>query len=539
MAHPYFNGSNITSEATSTGVIVVDRKPFDSKKTVGTDQEILSIDSLLTDMPNYLYDGMLVEDTDNSVTWQVYTDGTNWYKRIYDGMIHVKAVSVTDIIYPHGQTTVDGETITYGDIVFQVGGLPQLRGLWVYSADAPGQDNSHTTPCDGYIRHPLFDTVEDQLANVIIIADGGTVWKNSQWVCTTLGNITGCAEDLNGDAASPELLHWYYWAARPTDLGLGNEDYDALVGTAMSDSWLNFDPVSTQALGSTKYTEDANIGLFSYSNFVDASIADAGCDAYMSYDSDVGYIIANVNKEYLVQKVDSTDHFVAFYEDSGAGALPTSILIAKDDWCKTILYQNPADVEDVEFFTHSNRRCYQVTKTGITADGDTTVDIPMGYSVFTIKGVTNDANLDTFRFGVTSKGNELIEIAEFSSLTSNARCYGNLAVDKTADRSIYLTWRGVVATIALNAAGTGYTANDVITLVQDGSGGDATATVNTVDGGGAITGITLLAPGTDYFVANGLTVTGGTGNSATFDVTAITTNATEIDLTFVFYQDNF
>lgn len=73
-----------------------------------------------------------------------------------------------------------------------------------------------------------------------------------------------------------------------------------------------------------------------------------------------------------------------------------------------------------------------------------------------------------------------------------------------------------VKTIAINAAGTGYAANDVVT-VSTGTGTRATATVNTVDGSGAVTGLTLLAAGSYTAVpsltgvATTVAPTGGTG----------------------------
>ena len=79
---------------------------------------------------------------------------------------------------------------------------------------------------------------------------------------------------------------------------------------------------------------------------------------------------------------------------------------------------------------------------------------------------------------------------------------------------------GTIDTITLNDGGTGYTANDVITIVQsDGSGG--TVTVNTVDGSGVILTITVLARGSGYSVADGLATTGGTGSGGKINITAV------------------
>jgi len=83
---------------------------------------------------------------------------------------------------------------------------------------------------------------------------------------------------------------------------------------------------------------------------------------------------------------------------------------------------------------------------------------------------------------------------------------------------------GKIVNVAIGAGGTGYTANDVLTL--DGPT-DATVTVTAVDGSGAITGISLTTPGLGFEVtaayrdANGFQgpVTGGTGTGAKINVT--------------------
>jgi uncharacterized protein len=70
-------------------------------------------------------------------------------------------------------------------------------------------------------------------------------------------------------------------------------------------------------------------------------------------------------------------------------------------------------------------------------------------------------------------------------------------------------------TAAVNAAGTGYKANDTLTL----SGSGATITVNSVSASGAVSTFTLTAAGTGYPAATGLSVTGGSAGSggATFN----------------------
>lgn len=78
---------------------------------------------------------------------------------------------------------------------------------------------------------------------------------------------------------------------------------------------------------------------------------------------------------------------------------------------------------------------------------------------------------------------------------------------------------GAVTGLTLGGGGTGYTVNDVLTLVQTGGSG-ATITVLTVSAG-VIATFSITTAGTGYAVANGLAVTGGTGTGATFNVTTV------------------
>ena len=77
----------------------------------------------------------------------------------------------------------------------------------------------------------------------------------------------------------------------------------------------------------------------------------------------------------------------------------------------------------------------------------------------------------------------------------------------------------------------GYTAGDIITVVQTG-GFLGTVTVNTVDDSGVILTITLLNGGSNYAVANDLAVTGGSGNSATINILTINIIKGILDLNF-------
>lgn len=90
-------------------------------------------------------------------------------------------------------------------------------------------------------------------------------------------------------------------------------------------------------------------------------------------------------------------------------------------------------------------------------------------------------------------------------------------------------WIGRADLTALNTiiphsgnAGTGYKVGDVITVVQGGASG-GTATVATIGGGGAVTGLNVntAADGTGYATATALATTGGSGTSLQVDITLI------------------
>lgn len=78
---------------------------------------------------------------------------------------------------------------------------------------------------------------------------------------------------------------------------------------------------------------------------------------------------------------------------------------------------------------------------------------------------------------------------------------------------------GAVRGVTINTAGTGYTVNDVLTLV----GGDnmATVTVATVGGGGSVTSVIIVINGTNYVVASGLSTTGGTGTGCKINIISL------------------
>ena len=80
---------------------------------------------------------------------------------------------------------------------------------------------------------------------------------------------------------------------------------------------------------------------------------------------------------------------------------------------------------------------------------------------------------------------------------------------------------GIVA-VTINAAGSGYVAGDIVAVTQTGAygaGAGGSVTVTTVNGSGAVTGISLLASGSTYHNATGASTSGGAGTGLTLNIT--------------------
>ena len=82
--------------------------------------------------------------------------------------------------------------------------------------------------------------------------------------------------------------------------------------------------------------------------------------------------------------------------------------------------------------------------------------------------------------------------------------------------------KGAIVKSAINNAGSGYSINDVITIVQNGASG-GTITVNTIGAGGSVATYTLTTAGSDYFQATGLatTVAPSGGTSFTINILSV------------------
>jgi uncharacterized phage protein gp47/JayE len=94
-------------------------------------------------------------------------------------------------------------------------------------------------------------------------------------------------------------------------------------------------------------------------------------------------------------------------------------------------------------------------------------------------------------------------------------------------RSLYIgtTISSILTATVGSSGGTGYAANDILTVVQSGASGGTVKV--TAAPGGVVTAISVTPPsGTGYSIGTNLATTGGTGSGCTVNITATAPNAT-------------
>jgi len=94
---------------------------------------------------------------------------------------------------------------------------------------------------------------------------------------------------------------------------------------------------------------------------------------------------------------------------------------------------------------------------------------------------------------------------------------------------------GKVATIAVNAGGTGYNIGDIVSITQ--TGGSGTKVVVTVAGGGIVSGVVLVEGGQGHSVATGLATANivGSGTGLLLNVSTLSTTAVAVSNTQTMY----
>lgn len=84
---------------------------------------------------------------------------------------------------------------------------------------------------------------------------------------------------------------------------------------------------------------------------------------------------------------------------------------------------------------------------------------------------------------------------------------------------------GVITSISINAAGSGYIRGDNLVGIG-GAGSGATLTVTAVNGSGGVTRVSLTNGGSGYVTATGVSTTGGSGSGLTININAVSGSGT-------------
>jgi hypothetical protein len=110
--------------------------------------------------------------------------------------------------------------------------------------------------------------------------------------------------------------------------------------------------------------------------------------------------------------------------------------------------------------------------------------------------------------------NPLYQISDFLSM------YPKFGTDPQGLLAVALS--SGIAAVVINSANEGlnYVVGDVVTVSQNGASG-ATLQVTSVGAFGNITGTSLLTPGSGYSVANGVSLSGGSGTNASINITSV------------------
>lgn len=358
------------------------RRPLDPKKIVGPGQAFETIDELLL-FSDLLTEGLLVEDTNYGIVWQLYLDGEVWKNQIYDGTFYVRvcdAVSapiLTDY-YFEGLQTIDDVELEEDDNILVANSLPQLNGIWIVSEGR-------------WTRHPIFNESIDNLVGVKFIVSEGFVYKNSQWEFTTKGDIT------------PATL------AQNASLLAGDEDDIALFN---SYSYLTFELIGGKYVQFDSFTSPMNVTINRFNFF-----SVANCMQY-SLTLTQEYFIAS--RPYTLTKVDESVNVLALNLSGVNDTFPPWhwVLTEQNDWVEYIALDDKGD----NFMFKSNRINKAVTSfTGdsgaypIDRNCRIDFDLPVGYRLYsiTVVVITEGTDSATLSLGSTSLGHEFSEDVEY------------------------------------------------------------------------------------------------------------------------------
>lgn len=302
---------------------------YDIKKIVGPRQHFTTIEELILKCPApALVDGLLIEDMNYSVTWQLYKKDSAWKYRLYDGTFYVAAVvmgspNIVSNVF-NGAHTGDGHVLVTGETALVVNyTAPHMNGLWRVNTDG------------AWVRHPFFDSGDlDNIYGVMFVPMNGTTYKNTQWVFTTYGDIT-----LSSDA---------------TDFSTA--------------TWLDFEMLTpTKNYLSQSVTEPGSIARFQKNTYADATTADIEMSASAAL---------MLGVEYNLYKEDTTANYVVLTSASGT---PIWVLTEQNDY---VTFHQTEAGDGYKF--KSNRKNSLLVPAQLSADGKLSIDVPTGYLLWGI-----------------------------------------------------------------------------------------------------------------------------------------------------------
>lgn len=340
----------------NSSYLVVNPRPLDAKTVIGNDYLFENISDLITNCPKAaLYDGMLVQDTNFAVTWQIYYTGTEFKAKVYDGKFNVKSVSLTAITSLSGAKTISGVSCVAEDIVLLAGeNTPHMNGVWVVKTGA-------------WERHEIFSSNTNGInfPGVIFVVTEGT-YKNSQWKFTTMGEIV--MSDNIADFYTTTLL-----------------DFECI------------DPSKNQIPLETNIS--TNIGRFNKTVLADATAGDIS----LVLSSSIFF-----NEEYFIKKIDNTSNKIIVTK---ANQKPLYVLNTPQDWVKLSNNINPSlnilsDIRDYNVESYSSKYNITFINDTIVSDSQISNSVPSGYTLYSISMSTN-SDTANINLGTTAGASDI------------------------------------------------------------------------------------------------------------------------------------
>ena len=169
-------------KTTISPILVTGPTNLDVKASVGPGRVFTSMEDFLDRCPTTaLVDPMLIQDTNFSVTWQLYKEGDEWKYRLHQGMFYIDAVEINNIVnisIKDTSHTVDGDLYEEGANILVVGqSFASENGIWKVHEGTSWE------------RHPIFNDNFDDLVGLTIKIKQGNVFKNSMWHLVNYGDI--------------------------------------------------------------------------------------------------------------------------------------------------------------------------------------------------------------------------------------------------------------------------------------------------------------------------------------------------------------